>query len=153
MQATAIRANDRAQNLYERVFKNDPNARLVVNAGFAHIQKTGKYLGGTSMGEFFQKISGIDPLTIEQTMMIQHARADQNHPYYIALTQAQHLREPSVFVDAGGKTWTLKPDEYDMSVIFPPQEASTDRRNGCASAACACHTVSAAKPATTSIRA
>ncbi len=83
-----------AQNLYDRVFKKDPNARLVVNAGFAHVQKSGKYLGGTSMGEFFKKISGIDPLTIEQTMMIQHARTDQDHPYYTALTQAQHLGEP-----------------------------------------------------------
>ena len=68
-----------AENLYTQVFKKDPNARLVVNAGFAHVQKTGKYLGGSSMGEFFHKISGIDPLTIEQTMMIQHARPDQDH--------------------------------------------------------------------------
>jgi hypothetical protein len=116
-----------AQNLCDRVFKKDPNARLIVNAGFAHVQKSGKYLGGTSMGEFFKKLSGIDPLTIEQTMMIQHARADQDHPYYTALIQSQHLSEPSVFVAAGGKTWTLKPDQYDMSVIFPPQEASNDR--------------------------
>jgi hypothetical protein len=75
-----------AQNLVDRVLKKDPNARLVVNAGFAHVQKSGKYLGGTSMGDFFHRISGIDPLTIEQTMMIQHARTDQDHPYYLAVT-------------------------------------------------------------------
>ena len=39
-----------AENLYSQVFKKDPNARLVVNAGFAHVQKTGKYLGGTQHG-------------------------------------------------------------------------------------------------------
>jgi len=115
-----------AENLYERVFKQDPNARLVVNAGFAHVQKTGKYLGGSSMGEFFAKISGIDPLTIEQTMMIQHARTDQDHPYYLAVTQSQHFSEPSVFVN-GDKGWTLKPDEYDLSVLFPPEASTTDR--------------------------
>ena len=115
-----------AQNLYERVFKQDPHARLVVNAGFAHVQKAGKYLGGSSMGEFFRKISGIDPLTIEQTMMIQHARPDQDHPYYLAVTQARQLHEPSVFV-SGDKVWTLKPDQYDMSVIFPPEEGNQDR--------------------------
>ena len=115
-----------AQNLYDKVFKKDPNARLVVNAGFAHVQKSGKYLGGTSMGEFFHKISGIDPLTIEQTMMIQHARDDQNHPYYMAVTQQKQLTEPGVFV-SGGKAWTLKPDQYDMSVIFPAQQPSTER--------------------------
>jgi hypothetical protein len=115
-----------AQNLYDRVFKKDPNARLVVNAGFAHVQKTGKYLGGMSMGEFFRKITGIDPLTIEQTMMIQHARTDQDHPYYLAVTQAHALHEPSVFV-SGGKVWGLKPGQYDMSVIFPPEVGSSER--------------------------
>ena len=31
-------------------------------------------LRGSSMGEFFKQVSGIDPLTIEQTMMMQHGR-------------------------------------------------------------------------------
>jgi hypothetical protein len=115
-----------AENLNEQVFKKDPKARLVVNAGFAHVQKSGRYLGGSSMGEFFHKITGIDPLTIEQTMMIQHARPDQDHPYYLAITQSKHLSEPSVFVD-GDKAWTLKPNEYDMSVVFPPEETGPDR--------------------------
>ncbi|HZW52149.1 MAG TPA: hypothetical protein VFF05_09815 [Rudaea sp.] len=107
-----------AQNLYH-VFKQDPNARLIVDAGFAHIQKTGKYLGGSSMAEFFEKMSGIDPLCIEQTMMIQHARPDQDHPYYTAIVDAFHMSRPIVFVD-GKQTWTLKPKEYDLSVVFPP---------------------------------
>jgi hypothetical protein len=116
-----------AENIYNQVFKKDPKARLIVNAGFAHVQKSGKYLGGSSMGEFFHKVSGIDPLTIEQTMMIQHAKPDQDHPYYLAITQGQHLSVPSVFV-SGNKAWTLKPGEYDMSVFFPPQETASNER-------------------------
>jgi len=115
-----------AENLVKQVFKKDPNARLVVNAGFAHVQKSGKYLGGTSMGEFFHRISGIDPLTIEQTMMIQHTRAEQDHPYYTAVYQTKTLPGPSVFV-SGNKAWTLKPDQYDMSVFFPPETTTTER--------------------------
>ena len=110
-----------------RVFKQDPHARLVVDAGFAHVQKSGKYLGGSSMGEFFHKLSGIDPLTIEQTMLIQHARPDQDHPYYLAVMQALHPQQPIVFVAADGKTWTLKPGQYDMSVFYP-ESASTKAR-------------------------
>ncbi len=116
-----------AQSLYSQVFKKDPNARLVVDAGFAHVQKTGKYLGGSSMAEFFHKISDIDPLTIEQTMLIQHARPDQDHPFYLAVMQGQHPEEPFVFVGADGKPWTLKPGQYDMSVFFPPQDSSSGR--------------------------
>ena len=106
-----------AQNLYH-IFKQDPHARLIVDAGFAHIQKTGKYLGGSSMAEFFEKMSGIDPLCVEQTMMIEHARPDQDHPYYTAIVNALHPAQPIVFVD-GKQTWTLKPKQYDLSVVFP----------------------------------
>ncbi|MEP6940860.1 MAG: hypothetical protein ABI846_13930 [Rudaea sp.] len=113
------REKEGAQTLAQ-IFKHDPNARLVVNAGFAHIQKQGKYLGGSSMAEFFERISGIEPLAIEQTMMIQHARADQDHPYYIAVTQANRAAHPFAYVNASGAAWTLKPGEYDVSVIFPP---------------------------------
>jgi hypothetical protein len=114
-----------AQNLYH-IFKQDPQARLVVNAGFAHIQKSGKYLGGNSMAEFFQKMSGIDPLCVEQTMLIPHALTDRNHPYYSAVTQGRHLSTPTAFVD-GDKAWVLKPKQYDVSVFFPPSGNSQQR--------------------------
>ena len=118
-----------AEKLYQDVFRKDPNARLVVNAGFAHVQKSGRYLRGSSMGEFFKQISGIDPLTIEQTMMMQHGRANQDHPYYASIVQQLKFNKPSVFVAADGKTWTLKPDKYDMSVIFPTYAVIKTRPN------------------------
>lgn len=116
-----------AKNL-ARIFDKDPKARLVVDAGFAHIQKTGKYLGGSSMAEFFHKISGIDPLCIEQTMMIQHARPDQDHPYYTAVIAADHPARPVVFVRGKDDTWTLKPHEYDMSVVFPAESTAHEEK-------------------------
>jgi hypothetical protein len=120
-----VREQAGAANLYG-IFKRDPQARLVVNAGFAHIQKTGKYLGGSSMAEFFQKMSGIDPLCVEQTMLIPHALQDRDHPYYTAVAQAQHLSGPTVF-SSGDKAWTLKPNQYDVSVFFPPTEYVKNR--------------------------
>ena len=116
-----------AQNLYH-IFKQDPQARLVVDAGFAHIQKSGKYLGGSSMAEFFQKMSGIDPLCVEQTMLISHALTDRNHPYYTAVTQSRQLTQPTVFVN-GDTAWTLKPKQYDISVFFPPTTTFQQRPN------------------------
>jgi hypothetical protein len=77
-----VREYDQAKNLYERVFKANPKARLVVNAGYAHIQENGRYLGGQSMAQHFHRLSGIDPLTVEQTMMIEHPPGTENHPYY-----------------------------------------------------------------------
>jgi len=122
-----VREYDQAKNLYERVFKNDPNARVVVNAGYAHIQENGRYLGGQSMAQHFRKLSGIDPLTVEQTMLIEHPPGTENHPYYHAVVDSVKPTAPIVFVDKDGKPWSLKAKAYDVSVIFPVDQLQNDR--------------------------
>ena len=122
-----VRENTQARNLYERVFKNDPNARVVVDAGYAHIQENGRYLGGRSMAQHFRQLSGIDPLTIEQTMLIKHPPGTEDHPYYRAVIDALHPAAPIVFEDSAGTPWSLKPKAYDVSVMFPPDDVRDDR--------------------------
>jgi hypothetical protein len=122
-----VREVDQAKNLYERIFKNDPTARVVVDAGYAHIQENGRYLGGESMAQHFRRISGIDPLTIEQTMLIEHPPGTENHPYYHPVIEAVKPAQPIVFVNAKGEPWTLKPKAYDVSVFFPPDVIQSDR--------------------------
>jgi ferredoxin len=114
------REREQARHLYDRVFAIDPDARLVVNAGYAHVQETGKYLDGKSMAAYFRARSGVDPLTIEQTMMIEHDTPDHDHPIYRAVVAAARHPEPFVYVDDAGKPWSLKPDFYDLSVFLPP---------------------------------
>ncbi|MGA9343063.1 MAG: hypothetical protein WBV61_12130 [Rhodanobacteraceae bacterium] len=114
------REYQQAKNLVDNVFKNDPDARLVVDAGYAHIQESGRFLGGRSMAEHFHAISGIDPLTIEQTMMIAHPKPAQDHPIYRAVIDALHPATPIVFVDKDGAPWSLKAKAYDATVFFPP---------------------------------
>jgi len=122
-----IREYDQAKNLYERVFKNDPTARVVVNAGYAHIQENGKYLGGRSMAQHFTRLSGIDPLTVEQTMMMEHPPGTESHPFYLAAIAQLHPTAPIVFENAKGEPWTLKPKAYDVSVVFPPAPQGEER--------------------------
>lgn len=117
------REREQAKALYEQVFKRDPKARLVVNAGYAHTQKDGKYLNGKSMAYYFRKASGIEPMSVEQTMLIEHDVAEHDHPYYRALFHPeQHPQAPVVYVGKDGKPWSLKPGWYDVSVFFPPDK-------------------------------
>ncbi|TAN07275.1 MAG: hypothetical protein EPN38_06145 [Rhodanobacteraceae bacterium] len=113
------REAQQAENLWN-VLKDDPHARLVVNAGYAHIQKTGKFLGARSMAEHFIADSGITPLSVEQTVLIPHQDQSMNHPDYGAIIAAVQPAWPIVFVDKQGKPWSLRPG-YDVSVIFPPE--------------------------------
>jgi hypothetical protein len=114
------RESEQARNLYARAFKSNPHARLVVDAGYGHIQKSGVYLGGRSMGEYFHQLSGIDPLTVEQVVLIPHPDPAHDHPWYTAVMQKLAPVQPLVFVRGDGKPWALR-EGYDLSVFFPPQ--------------------------------
>lgn len=119
------REAQQAENLW-KILKDDPNARLVVNAGYAHIQKTGQFLGAQSMAEHFMKDSGITPLSVEQTVLTPHQNSGMNHPDYDAIVGALHPKQPIAFVDKDDKPWSLRPG-YDLSVIFPEEHFAYDR--------------------------
>ena len=119
------REAQQAENLW-KILKADPNARIVVNAGYAHIQKTGKFLGAESMAEHFMKDSGITPLSIEQTILIPHQDRGMNHPDYDPIVDSLHPAQPMVFIDKNAKPWSLRPG-YDASVIFPQEHFVYDR--------------------------
>lgn len=111
------RERQQAEHLAQ-LFEDDPGTRLVVNGGYAHIVEQGHYLGSESMAEHFHMMTGIDPLTIEQTMLISHGNSFMDHPYYSAVISALNPKQPVVFIDKDGKPWSLRPG-YDVSVIFP----------------------------------
>ncbi len=119
------REAQQAEHLWQ-ILKDDPNARLVVNAGYAHIQKTGQFLGAQSMAEHFIKDSGIVPLSVEQTILIPHQNRSMDHPDYGAIIQSVHPGQPIVFISADGKPWSLRPG-YDVSVIFPEEQFKQGR--------------------------
>jgi hypothetical protein len=121
------REAEQATNLKRDVYKDHPDARLVVNAGYAHIQEHGKYLGGASMAQHFTRMTGIDPLTVEQTMLIPHDKLASDHPYYREVMGKLAPRQPIVFVDNKGKPWSLKDKAYDISVFFPEEVVQRGR--------------------------
>ncbi|MEO7065474.1 MAG: hypothetical protein ABI114_01065 [Rhodanobacter sp.] len=118
-ESSNARETEQARNIYKQVFKSDPHARLVVNAGYSHIVKSGAYLGGRSMAEHLYQLTHIPMLSIEQTMLYPHPSSSGNHPYYTAVMQKLRPKVPIVFVNGAGKPWSLRPG-YDVSVFFPP---------------------------------
>ncbi len=114
------REAEQARNLVRDVYDDHPQARLVVNAGYAHIQEQGKYLGGAAMAQHFARLAGIDPLTVEQTMMIPHDNPASDHPWYREVVTKLAPKQPIVFMDNAGNAWSLK-KAYDLSVFFPEE--------------------------------
>lgn len=109
-----------ARNIYRQVFKNDPDAKLVLNAGYGHIQESGVFQGGLSMTQHLEKRHHIDVLTVEQTVLYGHPTTSDDHPYYAAAMRQLNPKEPLVFISKAGQPWSLRPG-YDVSVWFPPE--------------------------------
>ena len=119
------REAQQAENLW-KILKADPNAKIVVNAGYAHIQKAGQFLGAESMAEHFVKDSGITPLSIEQTILIPHQDSGMDHPDYRPIVDSLHSAQPMIFINKDAKPWSVRPG-YDASVIFPEEHFMSDR--------------------------
>lgn len=62
---SADREHDQAQNLLRRSRGQDPQAKVVVLAGFGHIDESAGLR--KSMAVWLKELSGVDPLTVNQT--------------------------------------------------------------------------------------
>lgn len=120
------REAEQARNIYERVFAKDPHARLVINAGYDHIVKSGSYLGGRSMAEHLSKLTDAPMLAVDQTSMYPRPSSRNDHPYYTAVMKQLQPDVPVVFVDANDKPWSLR-SGYDVTVFFPPEKLDRGR--------------------------
>lgn len=119
--AVADRDLAEAENLYTRVFARDPNARLLVLAGYAHIDQSLGELGPvTPMAMRLAALTGIAPLSIDQTTF-REIRPEPPHDIYRWVVDAYQPHEPAVLREQGSTgLWSGNPQLYDISVILPP---------------------------------
>lgn len=108
-----------AQHLYERVFREDPHARVVVHAGYAHIDKAKGELGNvTPLAAQLQKRLKLDTLSINQTQFRETLPEDNDD--YRWLMKEWDIREATVFLNKQtGSLWSAKPKLYDVNVVLP----------------------------------
>lgn len=115
------RESGQAGNLYRRVFAENPKARLFVHAGYGHIDKAeGFMFGAKPMAMELKRLSGFDPLSIDQTQFrgVDSARQPKN---YRQLITAFHPNHAMVLLrHSDGKPWSADPQRHDVSVILPP---------------------------------
>lgn len=66
-ESIAHREAIQAQNLIDRVLSENPNARVLVHVGHGHLRERPDQSGNEWMALRLKNLTGIDPLTIEQT--------------------------------------------------------------------------------------
>ncbi len=107
-----------AENIYA-VLKKDTGAKILVHASFAHISKKPGPDGFIPMALAFRNISGIDPLTIDQTDMTEESNFAYGRLIYQAYIAKFPLTEPSIALVNGNPVNVTDKDLYDLCVIHP----------------------------------
>lgn len=121
------REHGQARNLNERILAKDPNARILVHAGYAHINESGLIAGAKPMALRFREITGIDPVTVEQTVMRERGRPVLEHPQYRRTVARATGDAPFVLRDSADGFWSARPGRNDVTVITPPTVMRTGR--------------------------
>jgi hypothetical protein len=108
-----------AENIYN-IIRSDKEARIFVIAGYAHIAKQSLDSVFTPMAVTFKKISGIDPLSIDQTDMTEESNMALGRFLYRAYTQQFAVKYPAIAWADNAPINVTNNTDYDLSVIQPP---------------------------------
>ncbi len=115
-----VREEEQARHLVERVFRAAPNARLLVHAGYAHVHKRADYFYTATLAMRLRRMTGFDPLSIDQTLL-RPIEPGREYADYRELLRRFPITEASVLLrDAAPRAWSLEPQVYDVSVLLPP---------------------------------
>jgi hypothetical protein len=112
------RETGEARNLVDRILVKDPHARVIVHAGYGHIDESGLLAGAKPMAVRFREMTGIDPLTVDQTWMTETSDSLHEDPRYRYIIGRDAPRAPIV-LRKGDSIWSARPGSYDMTVIHP----------------------------------
>ena len=119
-----------AQNLKDRIFAKDPTAKVLIHAGYSHIGEKAQVWGqGESkkeqrwMANRFKELTGIDPLTVEQTVMTEMGDAKLERPEYRkAVEQGWVKDKPVIFQESKTGEFYVPPasrGNFDIMVFSP----------------------------------
>ncbi len=123
------RERGQAQNLIDKILKHDPHAKIIVHAGYGHIDET----GGSStfpwvpMAKYFKDFSGIDPLTIDQVDMTEHLDPNLEKAEFKSVHNHYAPTKPIFLQSKVTRSyWTRMEGHYDIQ-IFNPRSGSGKR--------------------------
>jgi hypothetical protein len=110
----------------KKILDKDPNAKILVWAGHGHIYENYDSTW-QKMAYRFKKLTGIDPLTIEQTQLRETSSEDTDPSYLKAALKKWQFKKPIVVT--AKDTVFVVPSQVgvvDMHVFFPRTDYTND---------------------------
>jgi len=108
-----------ARNLARATVEQDPKAKVLVHAGYSHVlERASKRF--TPMALYFRQLTGIDPVTVDQTRLSERSEPRYEDPAYRACVKAGFLKDgPVILFDAKGKPYAPVDFAVDYQVFTP----------------------------------
>jgi hypothetical protein len=102
-----------------KILKQDPEAKIFVYAGYGNIAKKSISPDFTPMGMAFKRMTGIDPLTIDQTDMTEESNFSFGKAFYDAYVEKFPLTTASIPMINDEPVNVTGTTLYDLTVIHP----------------------------------
>jgi hypothetical protein len=102
-----------------RILKQDPEARIFVYAGYGHIAEKSTTPDFIPMGMAFKRMTGIDPLSIDQTDMTEESNFSFGKAFYDAYIEKFPLTSPSIPLINDEPVNITGTTLYDLTVVHP----------------------------------
>ncbi len=102
-----------------RILKQDPDAKIFVYAGYGHIAEKSTSPDFIPMGMAFRRMTGIDPLTIDQTDMTEESNFSFGKAFYDAYIEKFPLTSASIPLNNDEPVNVTGTTLYDLTVIHP----------------------------------
>ena len=111
------RETGQAKNL-AKLLDSIPNSKLIVYCGFSHIGEDSIANWATPMAAKLKELTGIDPYTIEQTVLSERGEKNLNHPYFNLITSNNY----AILTDKNGNPFNKKLDDKQINAFLysPP---------------------------------
>ena len=102
-----------------RILKQDPEAKIFVYAGYGNIAEKSTTPDFIPMGMAFKRMTGIDPLTIDQTDMTEESNFSFGNAFYNAYLEKYPISTASIPLDNDEPVNITGTTLYDLTVIHP----------------------------------
>ena len=106
-----------ATNLKNRIFQNDPQARVLIHVGYGHNSEGTRANGTKLLAGYLREFTGIDPLTIDQTLMTERSRPEYEFSLYRMVMTRYKPEKPVVFQNSKEEFWTFKNSGRDITLF------------------------------------
>ena len=112
------RDRGQARNLRDRIFQQHPDAKVLVHAGFGHVEEvvSPRFY---PMAVYFTEMTGIDPVTVVQTTLSERSIPAHEHPLYRAARRAGLVQTGPVILRTHSTPMTPVDVETDLQVLTP----------------------------------